>query len=176
MVVERLCRLSIHIYDQRDGAHYKSHGLLPEAYYGFFADVKTYIGRGELAIAIASFFSKPKLFEGRKVIHFIDNAPALSNLVNGYSGKADVAQLVNMFHVAMLALDVEWYGEWVPSKANIADIMTREERFHELLAGLGAEACENLHNFELKLPPLGESWEDLRAWMAQMRARAGEMQ
>ena len=37
-----------------------------------------------------------------------------------------------MFHLAVLALDMEWYGEWVPSKANIADIMTRPERYHEL--------------------------------------------
>ena len=65
----------------------------------------------------------PELFRGRRVIHFVDNAGA-PNMVNGYSGKPDMAALVNMFHLAIMALDVEWYGEWVPSKANIADIVS----------------------------------------------------
>ena len=106
------------------------------------------------------------------MIHFIDNAPVLSNLVNGYSGKADVARLVNMFHVAMLALGTEWYGEWVPSKANLADIMTRPERFHELLAGLAKTSAKPVIRFEMQLPPLGAEWQDLKAWMRAMRVRS----
>ena len=95
---------------------------------------------------------------------------ALSNLVNGYSGKADVARLVNMFHVALLALGCEWYGEWVPSKANLADIMTRPERFHELEAGIARISSRPIREFDMELPPLGAGWGDLKAWMRMMRA------
>ena len=50
----------------------------------------------------------------------------------------DMARLVCMFPwSAMSAMSrCDWYGEWVPSKANLGDIMTRPERFHELLEGL----------------------------------------
>ena len=30
-----------------------------------------------------------------------------------------------MFHAAMVALQCEWYGDWVPSKANVADYPSR---------------------------------------------------
>ena len=49
---------------------------------------------------------------------------------------------------ALIALGCDWYGEWIPSKANIADIMTRPA---------------------LKMPPLGDSWESLAAWARRMR-------
>ena len=75
-----------------------------------------------------------------------------------------------MFHIALLALGVEWYGEWIPSKANIADIMTRPERFHELLEGLGI-AEDQITRLRLELPPLGADWQDLKHWMRTMRAR-----
>ena len=56
-----------------------------------------------------------------------------SHLVNGYAGAPDSARMVNTFHGALLALRMRWYGEWVPSKANIADILTRLEHYHELI-------------------------------------------
>ena len=65
------------------------------------------------------------------MIFFCDNAGALSHFVNGYAGEPDSAALVNMFHVAILALNIEWWGEWVPSKANPADLRMRPDRFAE---------------------------------------------
>ena len=65
-------------------------------------------------------------------------------------------------------------------KANLGDIMTRPERFHELLEGLRKyqwyrEANpEGPKQYELKLPPLGDSWEQLKVWMRAMRARGAE--
>ena len=131
-------------------------------------------------MGVAMLFTMPAVFKDRDIIHFVDNAPALSNLVNGYAGKPDMARLVCMFHVALLALNCDWYGEWVPSKANLADIMTRPERKHELMEGLRKCAWYNAANpegpeeYELKLPPLGESWDQLTVWMRAMRARAAE--
>lgn len=97
--------------------------------------------------------------------------------MNGYSGKVDMAGLINMFHVALLALGVDWYGEWCPSKANVADIMTRPERFHELIEGLSklpSEMCTEIVKTDLRLPPLGKSWTDLKAWMRSIRAATDE--
>ena len=92
-----------------------------------------------------------------------------------------MARLVCMFHLALIALGCDWYGEWVPSKANLGDIMTRPERFHELLEGLRKyrwyrEANpEGPEQYELRLPPLGDSWEQLKVWMRAMRARGAEV-
>ena len=61
---------------------------------------------------------------GREVIHFVDNTTALSKAVHGYANEPDMANLVNSLHIcdAMLAIDAWW--EWVPSKANVADLPT----------------------------------------------------
>jgi hypothetical protein len=176
-VIERVCRGSVHIFDQRDGKHYIAHDRMPDQYYRHFPTLDQYIGRGELGFGVAALWSMPLLFKDRKVIHFIDNIQALSNMVNGYSGKADMARLVNMFHVALIALNCDWYGEWCPSKANIADIMTRPERYHELLEGLQklpAEIHTEVIQAELRLPPLGDSWTNLKAWMRSIRAATDE--
>ena len=59
--------------------------------------------------------------------------------------------------------------------------MTRPERFHELLEGLRRYEWYRRANpegrpeeYELKLPPLGDSAEQLREWMRAMKARAAE--
>ena len=91
-----------------------------------------------------------------------------------------MARLVCMLHVALLALGCDWYGEWIPSKANLADIMTRPERMHELMEGLrectwySVANPEGPEEYNLKLPLLGESWSQLTVWMRAMRARAAK--
>ena len=175
MVISRECLGSVHVFDQVNRKHYTAFGRLPDIFYRHFPTLEQYIGRGELGFGVAALYSMPLFFKNRKVIHFIDNIQALSNMVNGYSGKPDMARMVNMFHLALIALDCEWYGEWCPSKANIADIMTRPERFHELLEGLAElpeEMFSELVNCDIVLPPLDESWTDLKAWMREMRKRA----
>ena len=120
-------------YDQRDGSEIRSDVELPLDYYQHFSpDLETYISQAELVAAIAPFYTRPELFAGRCVVHWCDNTAALSGLVHGYSGKPDMARLINLFHVACIALDMDWYGEWVPSKANIADLPTRADRAHEI--------------------------------------------
>lgn len=101
----------------------------------------------------------------------------MSNLVNGYSGRPDMALFVNMHHAACIALNVDWYGEWVPSKANVGDIMTRPERYHELLEGLARlprDMCKEIYDFDIRLPPLGGSVSSLKSWMRAMRTKADE--
>jgi len=88
-------------------------------------DQKTYIAELETIAAIAVYSTYPEVFRGRKVNHFIDNTVALSALVNGYSGKPELAKPVNTFYLQMLGLRSSVYFDWVPSKANIADLPSR---------------------------------------------------
>ena len=127
--------------------------------------------------AVGAVLTMPELFKGRRVIHFVDNAGALSNMVNGYAGKPDAAEMINLFHLALLALEVEWYGEWVPSDANLADIMTRPEKrgwevLKEGLEGVFNEASVNAMRFyEMELPPLGMDKEEIKAWYLELKSK-----
>ena len=51
---------------------------------------------------------------GRKVNHFVDNTVALSALVHGYSGKPDLAKMVNAFYLQAAGLRTSVYFDYVP--------------------------------------------------------------
>ena len=72
-----------------------------------------------------------------------------------------------------LSMDAATSIEWVPSAANVADIMARPSRYHELRAGLRVDD-EHFVEGKLELPPLGATAQELIAWMREMRARAAE--
>ena len=173
---EHVIEICWHAFDQRDPTvHHASRLTVPLWFIALLVVRGTYIGQGEELAAISAFYTAPQLFMNRKVIHFVDNSAALGACVNGYSGKADMARLVNMFHLALVALNVDWYGEWVPSEANIADLMTRPDKrgWQELKAGLeealGEEAVEAMRRYEMKLPPLGKSFAELKEWFLEVR-------
>ena len=90
------------------------------------SDRKTYIAELETLAAIAVYTTYPVVFTGRKVNHFVDNTVALSALVHGYSGKPDLAKAVNIFYLQLVSLRTSVYLDYVPSKANIADLPSRE--------------------------------------------------
>ena len=159
-----------HIYDQRDGVHYSGNISITSDFNAMLKPGRgSYIGQYEEAGLIGAVYTKPLLFKDRKVIFFCDNAGSLSHFVNGYAGEPDSAALVNMFHVAILALNIEWWGEWVPSKANPADLRTRPDRFAEFyLAMEGVPLIEEA----MVLPPLDLGDARLREWMELIQARA----
>jgi len=106
------------------------------------------------AIAVGSTF--PDVVKGRRVMLFIDNTAALSSVVYGYTSRPAMALLSNIFHLQSSELGMDFWGEWVPSEANIADVPSREGSSDEwrLLEVLGAV------RHEMRFPPK-EFWEDL---------------
>ena len=163
--MQRRSTLCWWVYDQLTGIEEEAHVDLPEYYYSLLqADLKTYISQAELIAGIMPFWSRPDLFAGRRVIHFMDNTAALSALANGYSRKPDLARLVNLYHVAVVALGCEWWGEWVPSAANLADIPTREK-------SAGRRPAHVRDGGAVELPPLHWGAGQLREWMARMEER-----
>ena len=76
--------------------------------------------------AVSVYYTYPRLFVDRRVNHWIDNTVALSALVHGYSGKLDLATMVNAFYLQIAGLRSAVYFDWVPSKANIADLPSRD--------------------------------------------------
>ena len=87
-----------------------------------FVEKRQYIGQLELLAAVLVYYSVPEL-RGSSPIHWIDNTSAIATLIKGYSGAPDSARLLHAFKAFAFGFGVDpWWFQWVPSKANIADL------------------------------------------------------
>ena len=107
----------------------------PEVLMRRFVRRKNYIGQLELLAAVAVYYSVPEL-RGRRVLHWIDNTSVISALTKGYSRAPDSVRILHVFKAYCLGLGVSIWFQWVPSKANIADLPSRNE--FEMLRRFGA--------------------------------------
>lgn len=98
---------------------------------------RTYIALLEGLAALSVYYTFPRRFAGRRVMHFIDNTVAQSALVHGYARTDDLADISNGFHLMAAGLRTAAYFDYVPSKANIADLPSRGE--FALPRALGAD-------------------------------------
>ena len=106
---------------------------------------RTYIAQLEGLGALAPYYTFPERFAGRRVVHFIDNTVAQSALVHGYASNVDMADISNGFHLLAAGLRMAVYFDYVPSKANIADLPSRGE--FAVPRALGAEVVS------MRVPP-----------------------
>ena len=100
-----------------------------------FVQKAQYIGQLELLAAVLVYYSVPEL-KGSSPIHWIDNTSAIAALIKGYSGAPDSARLLHAFKAFAFGFGVDPWFQWVPSKANIADMPSRHDV--SLLEELGA--------------------------------------
>jgi hypothetical protein len=126
-------------------------------------DFKTYIAELETLAAISVYTTFPDLFAGRAVTHYVDNTVALSALVNGYAGKPELARSVNIFYLQAVALRTSVYFDYVPSKANIADLPSRR-MFSELDRELMHMRRTTPPSQHLVVPSVSAWHGDLSAW------------
>ena len=77
------------------------------------------------------------------MLGYIDNTPMLSALVNGYSSKGTMAMMANFCHTAFAWAHTDYWLEYVPSKANIADGPSRHV-YGDVLALRGVEVTMTL--------------------------------
>ena len=118
---------------------------------------RTYIAQLEGLAALTPYYTFPRRFAGRRVVHFIDNTVAQSALVHGYSSTTDMADIANGFHLLAAGLRMAAYFDYVPSKANIADLPSRGEM--ALPRALGAEVAR------MQVPTHTMLSGPLRAWL-----------
>ena len=112
------------------------------------------IGQAEIFAEIVVYPSLPaEMIRGRRVLHFVDNTSALYAVYNGYSRAADSSWMVNMFHCMNATIRADIWWEYVASKANIADLPSRNQ-FDVLVNELNAEFFElNLEQAFWMQPP-----------------------
>lgn len=79
----------------------------------------------EAFAAVAAPWTSPELFQGRDILWFIDNESAISSLVRGSSRPEDVDNIAAMATVQALQLSFRPWYEWIDSKSNPSDGLSR---------------------------------------------------
>ena len=108
---------------------------------------KTQIFAAEVFAILAAVHEHRAELAGRDVIFFIDNEAACAALVRGGSSTHDVGAIVHAIHWLLFQVDCRPWFEWVDSKSNCSDGLSRD--------GL-ADAWTRAQSWELRkgeLPP-----------------------
>jgi len=118
-----------------------------------FGERDTYIGQAEELAAAAAYWTCPDVLGGTYPAHFIDNQGALGILVRGASHHPPMGHLAHQTALRQLELSCRVWYEYVPSKANIADLPSRGDtrlamRMLRDRFGVAVEARS------MRLPPL----------------------
>ena len=157
-------RIGIAIYDPHDAEFAEARGeeasewrhawaVVPPELIAKFRPRKQYIGQLEALAALCAPLSCPEQFRDRETIAFIDNSGALFGMAKGYMRDVDSARLVHAFHCLCAALRSQFWFEFVPSAANLADQPSRGEL--KMLMEMGST------EFDVRWPDVGAAWGDV---------------
>ena len=102
--------------------------LIPNELYEMWGDQHTYISQLELMVVITVMIQCAPLVRNSRGVWFIDNVAALMALVNGRSNTDSLDQMALLGHLASFALGANSFYEWVGSKSNWSDEISREGR------------------------------------------------
>ena len=161
------CMISIVAYFPRyDGMpddeyveYYHGAIAVPDTFMKKFVERKQYIGQLELLAAVVAYYTLAEQLKDRKVVHMIDNQSAVAALIKGYSRAPDSVRIVHAFAAFNLVINVISWFEWVNTKANIADLPSRDD--FGLLEKLGSQEVK------LRLPDIAAWDEPADRWMQQ---------
>ena len=82
------------------------------------------IAQLELAMVLYALAARAQSFRDRRGFWYIDNIAALMSLIRGRSSSPDLERLAHLI-VAMFALRTSFFFEYIPSKTNWADAVSR---------------------------------------------------
>jgi hypothetical protein len=84
------------------------------------------IAQLELLMVWDTLASEASSVRGKQGLFFIDNQAALMSLVNGRSNNEDLDKMAHMIRGLMFELRIAVYFEWIESKANWSDGVSRD--------------------------------------------------
>ncbi|CAE7937996.1 unnamed protein product, partial [Symbiodinium necroappetens] len=93
--------------------------------YSLFTPGDHKIAQLELSMVLYALTARPSRFRGARGVWYIDNVAALMCLIRGRSDSPDLERMANLIHVALFALQTWIYWEWIPSKSNWSDSISR---------------------------------------------------
>ena len=98
---------------------------IPREVYDLWSPGEKKIAQLELIMVLYGLVMRPDMFRNRRGIWFIDNTAALMSLIRGRSDSPDLEHMSRMIHVVLYALNCWIFWEWIPSKSNWADAISR---------------------------------------------------
>ena len=118
--------LGVMLFDQESDEQFVCSKRVPDWVLRSLEDRETQINHLEMLgiLCAVETFGESHL-QGRDVLFFCDNTCALSGAVHGYARSTDMAALSNALHLQLARLRCRTWFEWVPSKANPADVPSR---------------------------------------------------
>ena len=93
--------------------------------YSLFTPGDHKIAQLELSMVLYALTARPSRFRGGRGVWYIDNVAALMCLIRGRSDSPDLERMANLIHVALFALQTWIFWEWIPSKSNWSDSISR---------------------------------------------------
>ena len=106
---------------------------LPSSIYTLWTPGDAKIAQLELLQVLMALTTTPERFRNRRGTWYIDNTAALMALIKGRSDSPDLEHMSHMIHTLLFSLRCWIYFEWIPSKSNWSDAISREghaDRWH----------------------------------------------
>jgi hypothetical protein len=99
---------------------------IPNAVYDIWDDSPFKIAQLELLMVLVGLVHQADKFRGRHGVWFIDNVAALMALVRGGSDSPELDEMASMIHARLFGLRTWMYFEWIESKSNWSDGISRD--------------------------------------------------
>lgn len=98
---------------------------IPPGVYEMWTPGDRKIAQLELLMVLYALTARPGAFRDRRGVWMIDNIAALMSLIRGRSDSPDLEHMSHMIHTILYALRCWMWWEYVPSKSNWADAISR---------------------------------------------------
>lgn len=99
--------------------------VIPPEIYSLWEPGTKKIAQLEMMMVLYALVARPSLFRYRKGLWLIDNIAALMCLVRGRSESPDLEKISSLIHLAAFALRTWLWWEYIQSKSNWADSISR---------------------------------------------------
>ena len=98
---------------------------LPREVYDLWEPGDRKIAQLEMVMILQALVCRPQYFRERRGVWFIDNVAVLMTLIRGRSDSPDLAIMSGIIHAFLFAYRTWIFWEWVPSKSNWTDSISR---------------------------------------------------
>ena len=100
--------------------------VIDDSVFDLWGAQETKIAQLELLMVFQSLLTFPSAFRGTTGVYFIDNIAALMALVKGRSDSPELDALAQSIHMLLFCLHCSLWFEWIPSKSNWSDAISRQ--------------------------------------------------
>lgn len=98
---------------------------LPDELFDWLDQGSQKIAQLEMLMIVHALVKRASEFRGRRAFWFMDNVASLMCLIRGRSDAEDLEKISRFIHIALFACETILFWEYIPSKSNWADPISR---------------------------------------------------